>query len=456
MIVSKEIKKGEYENMRRTKKAAALLLTSVMAVSLAACGGGTEEKESAGKDKEEKVTLKITWWGSQSRHEYTQKMLDLYKEEHPEIEFEAVPAGWDGYFDKLATQAASGSMPDIVQMDYLYISTYAQNNSVADLQPYIDDGTIDTKNIDENLLNSGKINGKMAGLVLSSSMSTMVYNPQVLEMAGVEEPTADWNWDDFWDINRKLNAGGVTDSASIDPTYDSNQFHYWVRQHGEKLFSEDNKSLGYEDDQLLADYLDMWKTAMDDNLVPTPDEYEQINTLGLEASPIVTNDTAFSWNWNNYTTLVAASNDKLKMTTLPVTGEDDKKGLWLKPGSFFSVSETCEHKKEAAEFIDWFINSEEANDIMMAERGTPVSSEIRQHMIDSGKLTPQQQDMFQYIDDAKPMTSETPAPDPVGMAEVNKVFKDTANAVFYDQQTSMEAAASFRKQANEILERNNK
>ncbi len=48
-------------------------------------------------------------------------------------------------------------MPDIVQMDYLYISTYAKNNSIADLTPYIEDGTIDTASIDENLMKSGEI-----------------------------------------------------------------------------------------------------------------------------------------------------------------------------------------------------------------------------------------------------------------------------------------------------------
>ena len=44
---------------------------------------------------------------------------------------------------------------------------------------------------------------------------------------------------------------------------DTNIFNYWVRSHGELLFSDDNKSLGYDDDQILVDYLDMWKDLMD-------------------------------------------------------------------------------------------------------------------------------------------------------------------------------------------------
>ena len=454
------------------KRTMALLLSMGMAASLlTGCGGGNADSGSTAAAGEnsgavtttgaaeggsgDAMTLKFTWWGSQSRHDYTQKILDAYTAEHPDITFEAVPAGWDGYFDKLSTEAASGSMPDIVQMDYLYISTYAKNNSIADLQPYIDDKTIDVSGIDEALLNSANINGKMAGLVLSTSLVTFPYNPEVLEKAGVAEPDSSWTWDDFIALNQKLKEAGVTDAAVINPTLDTNLFHYWVCQHGGKLFADDQKSLGYADDQILVDYIRMFKDAMDQDLVPTPDEMGQIDTLGLEAGPVVTGEGAFTQNWNNYSTLVAKANDKIKMVTPPTIGADDKKGLWMKPGMFLSISETSPHKKEAAEFINWFLNSETANDIMMAERGTPSSSMARDYLSNSGKMAPWQQDMFAYVDMAAKMAGETPAPDPTGMSEVNKVFADACNAAFYDQMSPEDAAASFRKKADEILTRNN-
>lgn len=454
----------------------ALLLSMGMAASLlAGCSGGNTETAgattAAGADNttaapaagetqaaeggDEAVTLKITWWGSQSRHDYTQKILDAYTAEHPNVTFEAAPAGWDGYFDKLSTEAASGSMPDIVQMDYLYISTYAKNNSIADLQPYIDDKTIDVSGIDEALLNSAKIDGKMAGLVLSTSLVTFPYNPEVLEKAGAAEPDSTWTWDDFISLNEQLKAAGVTDAAVINPTLDTNLFHYWVRQHGEKLFSDDQKSLGYGDDQIMVDYITLFKDAMANDLVPTPDEMGQIDTLGLEAGPVVTGEAAFTQNWNNYSTLVAASNDKIKMVTPPTLGAEDQKGLWMKPGMFLSIAETSAHKKEAAEFLNWFLNSETSNDIMMAERGTPSSSIARDYLVNSGKMAPQQQDMFAYVDAASKIVGATPAPDPTGMSEVNKAFADACNAAFYDQMSPEDAAASFRKKADEILSRNN-
>lgn len=347
-------------------------------------------------------------------------------------------------------------MPDIVQMDYLYISTYAKNDSVADLQPYIDDGTIDVSKIDENLLNSGKINDKMAGLVLSSSVLAVGYNPTVLEKAGVEAPTSDWTWKDYIELNQKAAETTGKESALIAAgvTGDTNVFNYWVRQHGGQLFNEDQTSLGYDDDSITADYFAMWKDMMDKNIAPDPDEFAQIKTLGDEASPVVKDEAATMIEWNNYTAKMSNVNDKLKLATPPLGDNADDKGLWIKPGMFFSVSENSKVKKECAEFIDWFINSEEANDIIMAERGTPVSSDIRQYMVDSGKLSPQQVDMFNYIDEAEKLSGTTPAPDPSGIAEVNEAFNNAGNTVFYGQATPEEAAKTFRADVEEILARN--
>ena len=454
------------------KKLTAAATAGLMALSLAACGGSpaasgaagsaastastTDTASSASAAEGEPITLTATWWGGQSRHDYTQKLFDLYTSEHPNVTFKTVPSGWDGYFDKLATQTASGSMPDIVQMDYLYISTYAKNNSVADLQEFIDNGTIDTTNIDPNILNTGKIDGKMAGLVLATSIQALGYNPSVLEEAGVEAPTSDWTWSDYTTMmNTVYEKTGKLGTCS-GPVEDTNQFSYWVRQHGKNLFSDDNKSLGYDDDAVCTDFLQMWKDLMDAKSAPNPDQYAQISTLGQEASPIVTNDAATLFEWNNYTNKVSSVNPNLKLATPPLSDDADAaKGLWLKPGMFFSVAETSPNKQAAAEFINWFINSEEANDIIMAERGTPVSSAIREYMIDSGKMTDQQKDMFAYVDTATALCGDTPAPDPTGMSEVNRAFKDAAYSAFYGQVTCAEAAATFREQADAILSQNN-
>ena len=455
------------------KKGMCLGLAGMMMAGLAACGssqGSTDAGQTAAAEattaaaagtqssaEGEPVTIKFTWWGNQSRHEYTQQMLDKYTELHPNVTFEALPNGWDGYFDKLSTQAASGSMPDVVAMDYLYITTYAKNNSIADLQPYVDNGTIDVSAISEDVLNSGNIDGKLAGIVGSTGSLAVGYNPAVFEEAGIDVPNAngDWTWDDFVatakEVKEKTGKIGVTSTGVVD---DTNLFNFWVRQHGAQLFSDDKKSLGYDDDQIMVDYLDMWKDLMDAGAAANPDEYAQIQTLGQEASPVVTGDAGMINENNNYASKLSSVNENLEITIPPVS-ESNPKAMWNKPGYFLCISETSKVKDEAAKFIDWFINSEEANEIMMAERGVPSSSKVREFLVNSGKMNEKQTEMFEYADTVLNYSSTAPAPDPIGIAEVGESFKNNAYQAFYGQMSSADAAAAFRKEANDILSRNN-
>ena len=454
----------------KNKRIMSAAMAVLMAGSLAACGGSASSTadstaaeststaastEATAESTDEPVTIRITWWGGQTRHDLTQQVLDLYTSEHPNVTFEAVPSGWDGYFEKLATDTATGGMPDIVQMDYMYISTYAQNGSLADLSEYINNGTIDASGIDEALMNASNIGGKTVGIPLSTSLVAFTYNPSVLEEAGVDVPTDDWTWDDFATAAKTVKEKTGKYGMSTSPVIDTNMFNYWVRGYGEKLFADDNKSLGYDDDKITEDFFTYWLDLIDAGAVPNPDEYEQIATLGNDANPVITNDAAFHQSWNNFTTIGAnAGNDTLKLVA-PPTNTTNTKALWYKPGMFFSVAETSSVKKEAAEFINWFLNSDEANDIMMGERGTPASATAREHLINSGKLSAQQTDMFNFVDTAAAYCGDTPAADPAGISEINTIFKNIGYAVFYGQTTPADAAAQFHTEVNAVLEANN-
>ena len=291
-------------------------------------------------------------------------------------------------------------------------------------------------------------------MVLSTSLLNVGLNPDVLAEAGVEDPTSDWTWDDFVTMCETVQSKTGKYGVSMDSVLDTNIFNYWVRQHGDKLFSDDNKALGYSDDKVFIDFVNMWNDLMAKDAMPDPDEYAQISTLGQEAGPVVTGDAASIFEWNNYASKVSSVNGAIKMVT-PPQANGGSKGLWMKPGMFFCIAETSTVKQEAAEFINWFVNSEEANEILNAERGTPVSSAIRQYLIDGGKMGEQQIAMFEGVDAAAELCGETPAPDPAGISEVNEAFKNAANSVYYGQASAEDAAATFREEANAILERNN-
>lgn len=434
------------------KKMIQSLAVVLLAGSLVSCGvKGQEENQQ--KHIQEKTVIRIAWWGGQGRHQYTQELLDVYTELHPEVEFQTYPSEWDDYFDKLSIQAASGAMPDIVQMDYQYITTYTCNGSLTDLQEYIDKQIIETADIDEKILETGIVDGRMSGMPLATSMLCVGYNKELLQQAEVEMPDQYWTWDDLWDAARRVTAftGEPSVVTASGVTTDCNILQYWVRQHGSDLFHDSGTSLGFEDTKIVADFFQMWKDMMDEGLTPNPDEMAQIVSKGQDAGPVVTGQAAFIFEWNNYAVKMADINNNIKITTPPSDKKTNRKELWVKPGMFFSIAETSSVKDECAEFINWFVNSQKANEIIMAERSTPVSEKIRTYMLESKIMSAQQEEMFRYEEEALPLCNETPDPEPIGIVAVNEVFNDLGNNVFYGKMGAQEAAELFCQRANEIL-----
>ena len=195
------------------KKVAAMAIAAIMAVSvLNGCsssdmGAGRADDQGVGKTSDEgretsssgeKITLNLYWWGNQTRNDVTKKAIDLYMEQNPNIEIKAEFTDWSGYWDKLSAMAAGGNMPDIVQQDYSYINQYQKSGQLADLTPFIEDGTIDTANIPDSIIKSGSIDGKCYAISLGSNAPVMVYDKEIAEKAGViipEQATIDQLYD---------------------------------------------------------------------------------------------------------------------------------------------------------------------------------------------------------------------------------------------------------------------
>ena len=112
----------------KKKLLSVLLAMTMCAATLAGCGGEaasnstpasvsktetskTEEKKEEKKEEpaatEEEITLRMAWWGSQTRHDRTIAAIELYESLHPNIKFEYEYYSFDDYFTKLKTLVAS-------------------------------------------------------------------------------------------------------------------------------------------------------------------------------------------------------------------------------------------------------------------------------------------------------------------------------------------------------------
>lgn len=413
-------------------------------------GCGRTAVHEALNDREQ-ITIRIAWWGGDERHEMTGKALELYTEAHPEVSFEILSFTWDDYFEWISLETAKGNMPDLIQMDYQYINTYAQNGSLADLTAFVEGGIIRTEEMDRDILDSGRVEGKLRGVATGTSLLSMVYNPAVFDEAGISYPEPDWTWADFSDICRKIKERTGKYGVAMTPVLDMNLYQYWLRQHGERLFSQDGRTLGYEDDALYVEYLALFKELMDIGAAPASESWAALNAGGMEQLPVVTGECGMMQEWNNFAVKVSHVNPGLKLVTPPLAEEGEALGLWRKPGMFWSIAETSGVKEECARFIDWILNSREANAILKGERGVPISREVRENLLEGGILEEAQREMFRFTQEAEALCGSMPPPEPAGVEGINDVFSETANAFFYGVLTGEEAAARFRQRAEEIL-----
>lgn len=434
-----------YGKVRRLQTAVCLLAAALI---LWGCKSGTDSLRIT-DTKKDTIELTVAWWGGSARTQSTRRALDMYEKQHPEIHFEILPMEWDDYFDNLSMRAASGQMPDIVQMDAMYLPGFTANQSLADLSEYIEDGTIDVSRIDEKLLETGKISGQMSGIVLASLIWAMGCNEEVFAEAGIGLPEEDWTWDDFKDICTGIHDRTGKYGFGMILADDVVPFQYYVRQHGYELFDETGQKLGYPDDRVYVEFVSMLKELSDAGAMPEPDVYDGIRDRGYEGYLIAENQAGLVMDWANLSTRLQTVNRNICLVT-PPAGEKEG-ALWLKPSMFFSVAADSPYKKEAAAFINWFVNSLAANEVLLAERGMPVNEKVCQRLEESGLLSTQQEEMFTYMRKVEGQCGDEPSASTVDMAQINSLFHSTVYSVLYGSTTPQEAAAVFREEVERVL-----
>jgi len=178
--------------MKSLRYSLVLILVAVLALPVAVTQGqGT-------------IELQLTWWGSQTRHDKTIEVIELFEAEHPDIDIIYEFSNFTDYWTLLSTKAASDSLPDVMQHDYAYLAEWALRGQLMPLDDFIADGTIDVSNIAQSIIDSGKIDGQTYGLSLGSNSQAFILDVDAFAAAGLDLPSPDWTWQEFEETVLKL------------------------------------------------------------------------------------------------------------------------------------------------------------------------------------------------------------------------------------------------------------
>ena len=430
--------------MRHIPRALTALALATTLLAASACGGDSGGPGGS-SDAGGKVTLRFTWWGSDTRTKLTQQVIDAYQKDHPNVTIKGEFGEWSGYWDKLATTVAANDAPDIIQMDEKYLREYADRGALLDLKKA--DG-LDTGKFEPDTLGAGEFDGGLYGLNAGINSFAVVVNPAAFKTAGVAIPDdTTWTWDDFSRIAAEITTktgGKITGTGALGTNEAG--LNLWARQNGESLWTKDGK-LGVSPEK-TTDFFKYVLKLRDAKAIPSAEAISQDMNASLDQSAFATGKLAMSFIWSNQ--LVAfskATGQQLKLLRIPsADGKAADNGSYYKGSMFWSISSRSKHQKEAAEFVNYLANNTAAGDVLLAERGVPPNTEVRASV--TPKLQPADAASAKFIQDiGKDLGDPSPAP-PVGGGQVEKIIQRYTTEVLFGRQAPDAAAKAFLDEVN--------
>jgi multiple sugar transport system substrate-binding protein len=411
--------------------------TTVGLVGCAPGSGGGTGSEGGGGGEGGAANLAFAWWGNPTRNKNTEALLAAYTKANPNVTFSAQPGEFDSYWDKLATQTAGGTAPDIIQMDMAYIAEYGTRGALLDLKD------VDVSKFAEGTVDSGKINDTLVGVNAGINSAVIMANPTIFEKAKMELPDdTTWTWDQLSEVAAEVasKAGvpfGISQLVGSDPAFAS-----FLRQNGKELFTPDGLGFDVAEAQAWYDLMVKFQKA---KALGTPEQISEESSKELSESAIVVGKAAmYYYNSNQLEAVSAAAGGDYLMEMLrfpSLTGKATDRKTWYKASMLWSASAKTKNPEAAVAWINWFANDAAAADIEKAERGIPPNTEILAGV--TPKLSEAQQVVAKYITDIKPEVANTPiAPPPGGGTLAEVLFRNGLNVLFGRASTA-DAAQKF-------------
>ena len=430
---------------------ATLCAGMILAGSLAGCGGASTDSAAGGnssgaQNAEGKTTLNVLWWGSQTRHEQTTAMLEKFEELNPDIDVAMDYSDWDGYWTKLPAQVAGGQTPDVFQMDYAYLSQYANNGVLAELDSYIADGSLDMNNVEQNILDSGTVNGKVYAISTGTNAPVMLYRKDLVDELGLELPMNP-TLTQYMDVAKAVyEATGLRDTFITGCT--SANLNFYLRNYGMNFFNDEGNGLGFDDPQYIVDMWELALKAQEEGWGLKPGE----GTSTTAFDSMVVEAWSRQQNSNELQAYRDATGKDISMVMIPTMEDATTPNSYLKPAMYWCVGADSDVKDAAVRFINFFTNNTECYDIVGIERAVPISSEMREYV--APNLDEVSQEVVDFIDYVSQPDKTSPImnPDPAVGNEVDELMDQYSEQVRYGEITDLQAAAQqFMDEANQIL-----
>lgn len=407
-----------------------------------------EKAEYTGED----ATLRFSWWGGDERLAATLAVIEAFEADYPTIQIEAEYGSSDGYNDKLATQLASGTAPDIVQIDPEYMPTYVATNP--DYFVSYDEYGFDFSNYDESFLRlqiNGYYDGQQLGIPTGIAGPALLINQELADAIGLDF-TGDYTWEDLIEWGKQVRE--YDDSMYLmcaNKTYLSTFifFNYAKQLTGQTVFDVDNGVLNLTAEQAET-CLDYIQRLYDEEVIAPASYTAAYGGDNLQSDPNWINSKyvcTFAHVSTMSVMMAANENATWSVGNLPMLDGALDAGWTANCPQVIAVASTSSNIEAAMLFLDYFFNNPESMSTLACTRSVPATEKAREICTEDGTLDEILMEAANICSAYGGLT-----PDRYASSEEGKtIVTDAIETVGYGASTPADAAADMVAQLEMLL-----
>jgi multiple sugar transport system substrate-binding protein len=332
--------------MTPLRRIARLLSLALALVTAAGCAG----------DEGNETLLRVMAWAGPEEREIEQRILDQFREEHPNIriEYESISAN---YRERLLTSIVAGSPPDVALLDNgsLGAAPFIARGLLVNVATYLDRIGVDTSAYYPEVLNIFRRPGGLYAFPKDFNPIVVYLNKDLFEEAGVALPDQDWTWDDFERIakqlTRDLDGDGRNETFGTQVRRVFYLWQPWVWAAGGDVLSPDGRqATGYlnspQTEAAIKFLIDLVKVH---RVVPSVDVQRQAS--GMERNFFLTGriGMVMSGHWWLPSIRPYIDEGKVNIAVAPLPRYEDRDPVTVIYAAGWAVPYNTRHKKLAVE-----------------------------------------------------------------------------------------------------------
>ncbi len=409
--------------------------------------------------EEREPVLRFAWWGGAGRHEATLKALALFERRHG-VRVKAEYMGFNGYLERLTTQIAGGSEPDVMQINWAWTAMFSKRgNGFADLRRFA--GLLDLSQFAAEDLAYGEVGGKLNALPVSFSARVMLWNQAAFERAGLAVPGT---WDELFAAGPAFRRALGENAYPLDgELYDMMLLaQSWVQQRHGMAYVDPTQPRVAMTPAAALDWVRIYRRLVDEH-VATPLPLRA--SLGGAEKPTeqqpdwVVGRWAGNYTWDSVIALRSSTLDKQQRLVLgdfPTLPGALDSGMFGRPTVMYAVSRHAEKNGRAeiaARLVNFLLTDPEAAALLGRTRGLPSARGPFEQLREQQRVPPLELAAHDQIH-AQRVAGRLKRPAPLfEHARLHKFMREVFETVAYRKTSDEDAARRLVTEGQALLQR---